>query len=71
VRGFAPTSVHAGCARSADRDRSIFNNVEVPAGHDDLRVFARLAADQEFQFWKTDKLEVSADGWLVNIGCGE
>jgi hypothetical protein len=45
------------------------NNVEIPAGEYDVRLFVRPAPGRDFQFAETTKLSVSEDGWRVEKGC--
>ncbi len=43
-------------------------NVEIPAGQYDVRVFTK-SGSSDFAFWKTEKLDVNADQWVFAIGC--
>jgi hypothetical protein len=45
-------------------------NVELTAGQYDVRLFWRApGSNGEFSFWRTEKLEVTADEWIFAYGC--
>ena len=45
-------------------------NVEITAGQYDVRLFSRGAnGTGDFGFWRTEKLEVTADEWIFAFGC--
>jgi hypothetical protein len=45
-------------------------NVELTAGQYDVRLFWRApGSNGDFSFWRTEKLEVTADEWIFAYGC--
>jgi len=45
-------------------------NLEITAGQYDVRIFSRNpGATSDFSFWRTEKIEITADEWIFAYGC--